>query len=56
MANKSKKPESYTYKYLGDIEVTLPEFFLTVQKGDTITVKDTINNPLFKLVKTNDAE
>lgn len=51
MGKTSKKPETYKYKYLGDVEVTLPQFLLTVKKGDTINVPDTINNPLFKRVE-----
>lgn len=51
MAKKSIKPETYKYKYLGSTEVTLPQFCLTVKKGDTIEVPDTIYNPKFKLIE-----
>lgn len=53
MSKKSKKPDVYRYKYLGDVEATLPGFLLTVKKGDTIEVDRPINNPLYKLVQSN---
>jgi len=44
------------YKYVGDVEVHLPEFGITVKKGEIVTSEKSINNPDFKLVTSEDEE